>query len=154
MRPCIGLIPCMPFICSCICFICSCIWASMSIIFAACSDPGPIGPRAPGPIWASAAPPMKTASATAATIVTARFMFFLLCLVSSRLLPPDRAHRAGRTRHDALGHAPEEELPEPGPTVRPHHDEVRAPCPRSEEHTSELQSPLNLVCRLLLEKKK
>src|SRR5256885_15686822 len=33
--------------------------------------------------------------------------------------------------------------------VRP----VRA-APRSEEHTSELQSPCNLVCRLLLEKKK
>src|SRR5256885_1514767 len=30
-----------------------------------------------------------------------------------------------------------------------------ARCPhRSEEHTSELQSPCNLVCRLLLEKKK
>src|SRR5260370_20587223 len=29
-----------------------------------------------------------------------------------------------------------------------------ADCPRSEEHTSELQSHLNLVCRLLLEKKK
>src|SRR5256885_4053804 len=28
------------------------------------------------------------------------------------------------------------------------------PCARSEEHTSELQSPCNLVCRLLLEKKK
>src|SRR5256885_5551534 len=28
------------------------------------------------------------------------------------------------------------------------------PPPRSEEHTSELQSPCNLVCRLLLEKKK
>src|SRR5205807_7159547 len=27
-------------------------------------------------------------------------------------------------------------------------------CSRSEEHTSELQSPCNLVCRLLLEKKK
>src|SRR2546426_4753841 len=27
-------------------------------------------------------------------------------------------------------------------------------CHRSEEHTSELQSPCNLVCRLLLEKKK
>src|SRR5260370_25275132 len=27
-------------------------------------------------------------------------------------------------------------------------------CDRSEEHTSELQSHLNLVCRLLLEKKK
>src|SRR5260370_12706380 len=30
---------------------------------------------------------------------------------------------------------------------------VGSPC-RSEEHTSELQSHLNLVCRLLLEKKK
>src|SRR5258708_8842540 len=28
------------------------------------------------------------------------------------------------------------------------------PCSRSEEHTSELQSPDHLVCRLLLEKKK
>src|SRR2546430_7112013 len=28
------------------------------------------------------------------------------------------------------------------------------PAPRSEEHTSELQSQSNLVCRLLLEKKK
>src|SRR5438093_5505824 len=28
------------------------------------------------------------------------------------------------------------------------------PCSRSEEHTSELQSLTNLVCRLLLEKKK
>src|SRR5437764_6435379 len=36
--------------------------------------------------------------------------------------------------------------------------EVRTPArnygPRSEEHTSELQSPMYLVCRLLLEKKK
>src|SRR5256885_12033578 len=30
----------------------------------------------------------------------------------------------------------------------------RAAARRSEEHTSELQSPCNLVCRLLLEKKK
>src|SRR5690348_18117984 len=29
-----------------------------------------------------------------------------------------------------------------------------APAQRSEEHTSELQSPVHLVCRLLLEKKK
>src|SRR5438552_13761213 len=37
------------------------------------------------------------------------------------------------------------------------HDPVRTVCepvPRSEEHTSELQSPDHLVCRLLLEKKK
>src|SRR5256885_1524363 len=31
---------------------------------------------------------------------------------------------------------------------------MRSSRPRSEEHTSELQSPCNLVCRLLLEKKK
>src|SRR5260370_19757659 len=33
-------------------------------------------------------------------------------------------------------------------------DGVASPCVRSEEHTSELQSHLNLVCRLLLEKNK
>src|SRR6266581_5015581 len=31
---------------------------------------------------------------------------------------------------------------------------ARGTKPRSEEHTSELQSPVHLVCRLLLEKKK
>ena len=31
---------------------------------------------------------------------------------------------------------------------------LQSPVPRSEEHTSELQSPMYLVCRLLLEKKK
>src|SRR5256885_9595379 len=35
-----------------------------------------------------------------------------------------------------------------------HRAEVDAFAQRSEEHTSELQSPCNLVCRLLLEKKK
>src|SRR5260370_7475930 len=33
------------------------------------------------------------------------------------------------------------------------HRRASLPIPRSEEHTSELQSHLNLVCRLLLEKK-
>src|SRR2546426_9013759 len=42
------------------------------------------------------------------------------------------------------------------PRPRPGHRGVRAwsRTGRSEEHTSELQSPCNLVCRLLLEKKK
>src|SRR5256885_8804915 len=35
-----------------------------------------------------------------------------------------------------------------------HNGLPRGSCRRSEEHTSELQSPCNLVCRLLLEKKK
>src|SRR4051794_41678704 len=34
------------------------------------------------------------------------------------------------------------------------HDVLHAGVNRSEEHTSELQSPVHLVCRLLLEKKK
>src|SRR5688572_33449525 len=38
-----------------------------------------------------------------------------------------------------------------GPEV---HNRGRHDCGRSEEHTSELQSQSNLVCRLLLEKKK
>src|SRR5208337_5609507 len=53
--------------------------------------------------------------------------------------------------HDALPiFAP---LGPPGRAARPRTRLVRAE-PRSEEHTSELQSPMYLVCRLLLEKKK
>src|SRR2546426_8272014 len=55
-----------------------------------------------------------------------------------------RSHRGGRA---VLGSA----------RRRPHDpalDPDRAGPGRSEEHTSELQSPCNLVCRLLLEKKK
>src|SRR5690606_40219216 len=39
-------------------------------------------------------------------------------------------------------------------SAAPAHAEAAAPPQRSEEHTSELQSRENLVCRLLLEKKK
>src|SRR5256885_11738785 len=45
---------------------------------------------------------------------------------------------------------PEPSAPAPSPPL-PLAAKVRE---RSEEHTSELQSPCNLVCRLLLEKKK
>src|SRR2546426_4695370 len=48
--------------------------------------------------------------------------------------------------------------PRPGYSLAPEAPSSRAGClrtrARSEEHTSELQSPCNLVCRLLLEKKK
>src|SRR2546430_3710234 len=42
----------------------------------------------------------------------------------------------------------------PGSGVQPVHRVPRQGPRRSEEHTSELQSQSNLVCRLLLEKKK
>src|SRR5437867_5910205 len=54
--------------------------------------------------------------------------------------------------------APPWPRPAPTPRARPRKDPLRLsrtpqPIPRSEEHTSELQSPYDLVCRLLLEKK-
>src|SRR5689334_24367137 len=48
--------------------------------------------------------------------------------------------------------APWEPLPAAGPEAKA--EEPETPVPRSEEHTSELQSQFHLVCRLLLEKKK
>src|SRR5436189_923204 len=55
-------------------------------------------------------------------------------------------HRRGHRNHAGISvHLP---------GVRAGDDPVLAPAHRSEEHTSELQSPMYLVCRLLLEKKK
>src|SRR5256885_11524622 len=64
--------------------------------------------------------------------------------------------RSARQDHGA------EQLPQPvaqhneplPPPVVADPTRAHAHAPRSEEHTSELQSPCNLVCRLLLEKKK
>src|SRR5438552_12156706 len=67
----------------------------------------------------------------------------------STLFPYTTLFRSGSSR-DGAAHLGE---PEPGPPRLP----PPGPGPgqvRSEEHTSELQSPDHLVCRLLLEKKK
>src|SRR5256885_7639103 len=74
-----------------------------------------------------------------------RFAFFFFLMIRrpprSTLFPYTTLFRsrAGRTREDACAVV-----------------DTRGPGQgqRSEEHTSELQSPCNLVCRLLLEKKK
>src|SRR2546426_3070035 len=55
-----------------------------------------------------------------------------------------RPHRVHRTRR----------RPGEGPGLPRRAGRDRSGAQRSEEHTSELQSPCNLVCRLLLEKKK
>src|SRR2546426_12344150 len=77
-------------------------------------------------------------------------------------LAPDESEPAGL----GLGDAPFAPAPAPAKRlapglrlltrapVAPDAREVAARRRRSEEHTSELQSPCNLVCRLLLEKKK
>src|SRR2546426_8377726 len=64
----------------------------------------------------------------------------------STLFPYTTLFRSGRVGHGQGGRV--------GKLVRcPDHKCVKGVA-RSEEHTSELQSPCNLVCRLLLEKKK
>src|SRR5688500_19431405 len=62
---------------------------------------------------------------------------------ASTIAPPTNARR--RSRHQRM-RVDDRATNECASTIAP-------PTNRSEEHTSELQSPCNLVCRLLLEKK-
>src|SRR5207237_4156434 len=64
------------------------------------------------------------------------------------LSPPENAIMGAFT----WGPVRERSVMAPAPVATP--ETVGPAAPRSEEHTSELQSHLNLVCRLLLEKKK
>src|SRR2546430_11978024 len=67
----------------------------------------------------------------------------------STLFPYTTLFRSGHRRRGRAGGLPAHAAQHAaaGPAARQHHH-------RSEEHTSELQSQSNLVCRLLLEKKK
>src|SRR5205807_9209252 len=65
--------------------------------------------------------------------------FFLRQIKIAGQLLRDRARALARRERDQVGPCCADIAPE---------------IDRSEEHTSELQSPCNLVCRLLLEKKK
>src|SRR2546426_6160024 len=69
-------------------------------------------------------------------------------------LVESRRSHAHRGSHQPPGREPSRRS-ERRPTRPPVPGHVGGPSrTRSEEHTSELQSPCNLVCRLLLEKKK
>src|SRR2546430_6912464 len=83
----------------------------------------------------------------------------------STLFPYTTLFRSRRERLEALGRLPLRRRDAPAATEGilpvaddrvPHVREMHADLvsARSEEHTSELQSQSNLVCRLLLEKKK
>src|SRR5215467_7667800 len=80
---------------------------------------------------------------------------------SARAWPPCRSSRGGRNsdgdRSDRARTAPGRRLFRVSRRCLATGVEIPGtprPGSRSEEHTSELQSPCNLVCRLLLEKKK
>src|SRR2546426_54594 len=81
-------------------------------------------------------------------------------LPSSAPVPPQtffrRQSRVSRLRHGRGKHIQHTDIVLlTGNVVQPVIEPPRIlPRKRSEEHTSELQSPCNLVCRLLLEKKK
>src|SRR5260370_20782405 len=68
----------------------------------------------------------------------------------STLFPYTTLFRSHMLRPSVAGRLLQALLPRPDEAVL----EIGAGSSRSEEHTSELQSHLNLVCRLLLEKKK
>src|SRR2546430_4897314 len=74
-------------------------------------------------------------------------------LIEMVLLQADLLELKANPNRRAKGNVIESGLEPGGPTATVL---VRwgRPAPRSEEHTSELQSQSNLVCRLLLEKKK
>src|SRR5256885_10995220 len=102
------------------------------------------GAKAPCPFSLPGRPKMKSApSASVRAIPHSR------CLTEQRLVQRQVAGRTGRLaqarcqRHQlVVAHGRFHGKVEPEPLQA-----------RSEEHTSELQSPCNLVCRLLLEKK-
>src|SRR5256885_7318225 len=71
----------------------------------------------------------------------------------STLFPYTTLFRSHRRRPAGRLPAPAARNPLPEGFFLPRALVSRAFRPRSEEHTSELQSPCNLVCRLLLEKK-
>src|SRR5256885_8814798 len=87
------------------------------------------------------------------------FFFFFFLMIRrpprSTLFPYTTLFRSIHTRGSTHG-----DLGEKAPKVDPNSSSYIGfwncwqPLQRSEEHTSELQSPCNLVCRLLLEKKK
>src|SRR4051812_49731154 len=76
----------------------------------------------------------------------------------SRLLPSARrrggGRSAGRASRRAAAGTRGDARPRTAPGGTPGRRSPAVRLPRSEEHTSELQSHVNLVCRLLLEKKK
>src|SRR5205807_7303949 len=85
-----------------------------------------------------------------------RFFFFIVRRPpTSTLFPYTTLFRSPTTTRPPTTPPRSRSPPRRGPPrPRPARTRARPRSRRSEEHTSELQSPCNLVCRLLLEKKK
>src|SRR5437879_9304446 len=89
---------------------------------------------------------------TSLSIHTAPTLIYTLSLHDA--LPIWHGHRLGPGRHPQHTDHPGADRRARGGRGFPDHAADVLGVARSEEHTSELQSPMYLVCRLLLEKKK
>src|SRR5205085_11884923 len=107
-------------------------------------------------------PPVHSLSLLQCTFIYFIFLFLPLRRHPRSTLFPyttlfrSTARRASRARFVVAASPSRRERPHARPR-RAAHGDAGQPCGRSrrsEEHTSELQSQSNLVCRLLLEKKK
>src|SRR4051812_49574561 len=89
------------------------------------------------------------------TCASAIFFLIIRPPPSSTLFPYTTLFRSRARRRPGAGGGPRGRPPG-GARCRKRDPRagLRAGIPRSEEHTSELQSHVNVVCRLLLEKKK
>src|SRR5205807_10428727 len=105
---------------------------------------------------------LTSTSTSASSLIFASLFFFLLIRRPPRstLFPYTTLFRSleARVAHQLIhfGLRPAAHYPRLAISIGEHaRDHLQLWMPRrSEEHTSELQSPCNLVCRLLLEKKK
>src|SRR5258708_12780505 len=96
---------------------------------------------------------------TRARDIPVSFFFFLMIRRPPRstLFPYTTLFRSSSMPHAASAKSPgviDRRLAIDKALIRQTANAPEEPMPRSEEHTSELQSPDHLVCRLLLEKKK
>src|SRR2546430_9933664 len=85
---------------------------------------------------------------------TATTEIYTLSLHDALPIYPARSQEADRRREEARGGRRSTKSAPVDPGSRSASGTMRGRLTRSEEHTSELQSQSNLVCRLLLEKQK
>src|SRR5437762_10404527 len=107
-------------------------------------------------IWSAWGPPSFPFSLTHVRERSAERRYVLVCTLRCHVPCGHAASRRSTVASSTPGpsrrvRTGDFHLRDPGGFRRPSSEPYR---PRSEEHTSELQSPMYLVCRLLLEKKK